>query len=102
MDHSAESFSQHLNTIFKVKLESGESIELELVEVTVREIGPTEQAGMERFSVFFYGPVDFYLPQQTYELVHPEMGEMYLFIVPIGQHQKGIKYEAVFNLFKGD
>jgi Domain of unknown function (DUF6916) len=102
MDHSAESFSRHLNTKFKVKFESSEPVELELVEVAVRKIEPNEQAGMERFSTFFYGPADYFLPQQTYELAHQEMGEMYLFIVPIGQDQRGIRYEAVFNLFKTD
>jgi hypothetical protein len=102
MDHSAESFLEHLNTKFRVKLESNEQVELELVEVAVRKIEPNEQAGMERFSAFFYGPANFFLAQQTYELVHPGMGEMYIFLVPIGQDQRGIKYEAVFNRFKGD
>ena len=102
MDHSAESFSRHLNTKFRVKLESNEPVELELVEVAVRNTEPNEQAGMERFSTFFYGPANYLLPQQTYELAHHEMGEMYLFIVPIGQDQRGIRYEAVFNLFKDD
>jgi hypothetical protein len=102
MDHDAESFSRHLNTQFRVIVESAEPVKLSLVEVAVRKSEPHEQAGMERFSTFFYGPAKFLLPQKTYDLVHPEMGEMQLFLVPIGEEPKGIKYEAVFNRFKND
>jgi len=102
MDYSAESFSQHVNTKFMVKVNSAQQVELELVEVAVRKSEPNEQKGMERFSAFFYGPSNFLLPQQTYDVVHPEMGEMQLFLVAIAQDQKGTKYEAVFNRFKED
>ena len=99
MDHGAESFSQQLNTKFRVGVESADPVELELVEVTVRQGEPNEQSGMERFSIFFYGPASAFLQQQTYELVHQELGAMHLFIVPIAQDPRGIKYEAVFNRF---
>src|SRR4030095_726615 len=102
MDYGAESFSRQLNTIFRVNVESAEPIELELVEVAVRKIEPNEQAGMERFSTFFYGPKNSFLPQQTDEVFHSKMGEMQIFLVQIAQDQRVIKYEAVFNRFKGD
>jgi hypothetical protein len=102
MDYGAESFSEHLNTKFSVKVDSAEPVELELVDVVVRKSEPNEQAGMERFSTFFYGPAGFFLPQQTYDLVHPELGESQIFLVPIGQDTRGIKYEAVFNRFNAD
>ena len=102
MDHGAESFSRHINTKFRVIVESAEPVELGLVEVAVRKSEPNEHKGMERFSTFFYGPATFFLPQKTYDLVHPEMGEMRIFLVPIGQDDKGFKYEAVFNRFKND
>jgi|SRR4030095_7313966 hypothetical protein len=100
MDYTAENFSRQLNTKFGVNVESGEPVELELVKVEVRKSEPNEQAGMERFSIFFYGPANFLLPQKTHDLVHPEMGEMKIFLVPLGQDQRGIQYEAVFNRFK--
>jgi len=102
MDHGADSFTRNLNTKFSVKLDLSQPIDLELVEVAVRKSEPHEQAGMERFSAFFYGPTSFLLPQQTYDLVHSDMGEMQIFLVPIEQDQRGIKYEAVFNRFKND
>lgn len=102
MNHGADSFSRHLNTQFRVIIESADPVNLELVEVAVRKGEPSEQAGMERFSTFFYGPSSVLLPQRTYDLVHSEMGEMQIFIVPIQQDERGIKYEAVFNRFKND
>ena len=100
MDHGADSFWPHLNTKFRVSVNSADPLELELVEVALRQSEPNEPTGMERFSLFFYGPATAFLPQQTYEVVHPEMGALLMFIVPIGQDQRGIKYEAVFNRFK--
>jgi len=102
MEHGADSFSQHLNTKFQIYVDSSEPVELELVEVAVRASEPNEPAGMERFSTFFYGASNAFLPQQTYEVSHPEMGQMLIFLVAIGQDQKGYRYEAVFNRFKDD
>ena len=102
MDHGAESFSEHLNTKFSVKVDSAEPVELELVDLVVRKSEPNEQAGMERFSTFFYGPANFFLPQQTYDMTHPEMGELQIFLVPVALDERGYRYEAVFNRFKGD
>ena len=63
MDYTAESLSQHLNTKFTVKTEGVEGVELELVELELRKSQADEEAGMERFSTFFYGPANFFLPQ---------------------------------------
>ena len=102
MEPTAELFSQHVNTKFRVNVEAPERVELELVGVEVRESAPNEQAGMERFSIFFYGPVNVFLPQQTYQLSHPNLGELYIFLVAIGKDERGFQYEAVFNRFTGD
>ena len=99
MDYSAETFSHHVNTKFLVNLDSDKRVELQLVEVAVRKSEPNEQKGMERFSTFFYGPLNFVLPQQTYDLSHPQLGELQIFLVAIAQDERGTKYEAVFNRF---
>jgi len=98
--YTAENFSRNVNTKFRVNVDSAEAIELELVGVESRKVEPNEQAGMERFSTFFQGPPNYLLPQRTYELLHPQMGELQVFLVAIGQDQHGIRYEAVFNRFK--
>ena len=98
--YTAEDFSRNVNTKFLVNVDPAEAIELELVGVEVRKVEPNEQSGMERFSTFFQGPPNYMLPQRTYELLHPQMGELQIFLVVIGQDEHGIRYEAVFNRFK--
>ena len=91
-------FSKHVNTKFRI---AGEPpIELELTEVKGFLSGPIEQTGMERFSAFFHGPGDRFLPQATYAVEHDGMGAFDLFLVPIAKNEKGFRYEAVFNYFK--
>lgn len=94
-----EEFSRHVNTKFRVRLETPEPVELELVEVKGRASGPHEQQGMERFSVFFRGPADPRLNQHTFPLAHERMGEFEIFLVPVGRDERGFLYEAVFNYF---
>lgn len=95
-------FSRHLNTKFRVNLETPGPIELELVEVKGYSSKPDEQGGMERFSVYFHGPEDGFLPQRAYSLEHERMGAFDIFLVPIGRDQRGVRYEAVFNYFKSE
>ena len=92
-------FSQHLNSTFQLKLDD-RKIELKLVEVKGYLPQPNEQSGMERFSVFFDGPGDTYLPQSVYSLDHELMGTFDIFLVPISGDRKGFRYEAVFNYFR--
>jgi hypothetical protein len=97
---TAEAFAANVNTKFRVRAESPKPVELELTEVKVYNARENEQHGLERFSLFLHGPADLYVPQQTYTFEHPSMGEMELFIVPIGRDETGFRYEVVFNSFK--
>ena len=99
---TAADFARHVNTNFRVEAESPKPIEIKLISVTPRAIGPNEQAGMERFSVVFSGPADVFLPQSIYRVAHPEMGEFEVFLVPIKQEAAAFRYEAVYNFFRGD
>ena len=97
-----EEFRQHLNTPFRLQVNAPKPIDLTLVEVESRPSDATEQQGMERFSVVFLGSPEFLLPQNTYRLVHPEMGEFDIFLVAIGKETDGYRYEAVYNYYKQD
>ena len=92
-------FSKHLNSKFQFDL-NGQKLELELVEVKGYFPQESEQHGMERFSAFFAGPLNFVLPQGVYQLQHEQMGTFDIFLVPISGDQKSYRYEAVFNYFK--
>ena len=95
-------FAKYLNTNFRVELESHGPVELKLTAVTPRASEAHEQAGMERFSVVFAGPADVFLPQQIYRMTHPEMGELDIFLVPIGREADRFDYEAVYNFYRPD
>lgn len=94
-----EDFRRHVGTKFGVRVETAQPLELELREVRSYNPQGSEQSGMERFSLFFQGPGDVMLPQNTFTLEHPEMGELLLFIVPIGRDERGFQYEVVFNYY---
>lgn len=95
-------FAKNVNTNFRIKVESPRPVELKMISVTPRVSEPHEQAGIERFSVVFSGPADIFLPQNTYRMVHPEMGEFEVFLVPIAKEADGFRYEAVYNVFLRD
>ena len=97
-----ESFTEHLNTKFRVLLEVGGAPEvyLELAEVVEFPTLTHSRSDVERFSLYFYGPGDFFLPQRVYRLAHERLGEQEIFLVPVAQEPRGFRYEAVFSYFK--
>jgi hypothetical protein len=97
---TAEEFKQHLNTPFRVQVDAPKPIELTLVAVVSRPSDASEEQGMERFSAFFSGSPEFMLPQDTYRLAHPQMGEFEVFLVAIAKETDGVRYEAVYNYYK--
>lgn len=68
--------------------------QLRLVEV-VRK-GQGERMGGS-FSLLWQSDSDEILPQGSYLIRHDELGELELFIVPVGQASEGVHYEAVFT-----
>ena len=93
-------FAENLKTKFRVPGVAPEPVELEVVGVKGYGAGPGEQGGMERFSVYLYGPGGFFLPQGTYTLEHDRLGRHDLFVVPVGRDERGFQYEMVFNYFR--
>ena len=94
-----EEFSKHVGTQFRAIVGEHE-ISLTLTEVKRYLPGVNEQEGMERFSVFFEGPPDALLPQQSYLLRHEQMGDVEIFLGAIKGDAQRINYEAVFNYYK--
>jgi hypothetical protein len=85
-------FAPHLHTRFQVAQPEG--YELDLTEVT-----DYSNAQLEQFSLTFTGTASPWLPQALYTLVHPEIGECELFLVPLGPDASGMRYEAAFSRF---
>lgn len=89
-------FTENLNTIFQVRPAESNIVDLELIEVSVLR----DSARQERFSIVFRGPLDRFLPQDSYELSQDSIGRFDLLIVPVGKDEAGFLYEAVFNRLK--
>ena len=100
-----EAFKNLLGTKFRVLLDDVEGapeVELELDEVAPFPTLSHSRSDVGRFSVYFYGPGDFFLPQRTYRLEHEQLGESDIFLVPVARDQRGYRYEAVFSQFKDE
>lgn len=85
-----QDFTAHLHTGFLIAHSDG--YELRLVEVN-----DFSRAQQEQFSLVFAGPASPWLQQGTYTLIHPQLFELALFLVPIGPGKDGMRYEAVFS-----
>ena len=54
-----------------------------------------QHAGRRGFSLVFAGQPE--LTQAVHPLVHPSLGALDIFLVPIGPGEQGQQYEAIFN-----
>lgn len=91
-------FDPHLGQTFRIALEPPEALELTLAETRALRGDTVESSPRGPFALLFRGgPPDRYLPQRTYDLEHPEMGTLSVFLVPLGPDKEGMRYEAVFT-----
>jgi hypothetical protein len=91
-------FAPAVGEAFTVEVEAGgPELELRLdrlVEVPASPGAPRQ----EPFTLTFLGPAGQHLPQRTYRLRHDSLGELDVFLVPVGPLADGRhQYEAVFN-----
>ena len=71
------------------------AIELTLTEV--ENLRNYAKLAREPFFLVFTTRGDFVLPQRLYTLRHAELGQMPIFLVPIGRQGDVTSYQAVFN-----
>jgi Domain of unknown function (DUF6916) len=90
-----EDFARHLQDAFALSFEGGTVVRLVLVEAS--GIASEESPRPAPFSLLFRGPRAPVLPQRTYRIAKDAFGEVDIFLVPVGQSDGGIFYEAVFN-----
>jgi hypothetical protein len=88
-----ETFTGLLNEPFHVV--QGELPVIDLVLMDVSEYLHT--ARQESFSLFFRGPSSAFMQQGMYQLQNEKLGDLQLFLVPVGQQGGGYVYQAVFN-----
>lgn len=92
-----EDFEPCLGQTFLVTPEGADGLELELTQV--KPLGSTDPAASVRqpFSLLFRGPLEPLLSQQVYRMENAAIGELLLFLVPIGPDKKGMLYDVTFN-----
>jgi hypothetical protein len=91
-------FASLVNSTFFVRQESGDRVELVLAEAKpVHAAGARTVARTRCFSLVFQGPDRLFLPQKIHTFEHASIGRFALFIVPVGQKQGCVEYQAVFN-----
>lgn len=88
-----EEFSRHLNQTFLLQIEGAEPFPLQLVEVSELRVTPRQ----EMFSILFRSQSQNIFPQQIYTLENETMGQIKLFLVPVGKDEESVSYEAIFN-----
>jgi len=101
LDHWRECVGQN----FRVRLGQETEIDLKLTSATPlgAESGYRRQpysllfAGPLTPSLLFAGPLTPLLPQATYPLQNESMGELGIFLVPLGPQGQAMRYEAIFT-----
>lgn len=92
-DLTSQNFRDCLHTRFVMDAAPGAAVPLELVEITESSYSQR----VDNFSLIFVGPASPFYPQRIYRLSHEKLGELELFLVPVGPDANGMLYEAVFN-----
>lgn len=82
-------FADHVGSRFRIEIGPDEFVDAELVEAEPR--GTAMGGHRQAFSLLFSTSQD--LPQQTYRVVHDEIGELHVFMSPVGP----ATLECVFN-----
>lgn len=93
-------FRAHLNETFRLEEEGLPVRELQLIQVDElpANVAADAEDARQPFSLIFRETAaTSYLAQRIYQLAHAQMGELTVFLVPIGPDRVGMRYEAVFT-----
>jgi hypothetical protein len=91
-----DTFTPHLNTAFRLFPQGAGPVEVKLVRAEMMTVGKRTPNAYS-FHLRFVGPKTPRLEQQTFEIEHPEIGRLNLFLVPVAEDAEGRHYEAIFN-----
>lgn len=92
-----EDFADKVGSSFVIREQ-----ELPGMSLVLREAEPLNPAMGLRgtrppFSLIFVGKDPCILPQRIYRMEHEELGELAIFLVPVGKDAEGSSYQATFN-----
>jgi hypothetical protein len=90
-----DSWSHYIDEKFQVDTGSSGSFVMKLAAVS--GYGQRQGGNREAYSLMFCGPLQPVLPQHIYRVGNESIGEVDIFLVPIGPQADGMGYEAVFT-----
>jgi hypothetical protein len=96
MQYSFEDFDACRDQSFLLR-EGDHSESLQLTEVEKIASTQTAAGDISAFSIVLRSNNAEVLPQQIYHLSNATLGDMQIFIVPIGVDDTGVRYEAIFS-----
>ena len=89
-----EYFAPHFETIFEIEYQPETRLAVRLSDATMF---PQVTATGHAFRLLFQSELREYLPQGNYRFFHESLGELILFMVPLGPNEHGMRYEVIFN-----
>lgn len=92
-----EDFAGKLGEVFVIGEPDFPAIPLTLAEAELLPARMGPKGVRPPFSLIFLGKDPRVLPQRLYRLEHDEMGEVTIFLVPVGKGADGVSYQATFN-----
>ena len=92
-----EDFSDKVGQAFVINFADAQAMSLTLTEAKPLKALPLPPNGRPPFSLIFTGEAERLLAQHLYWLEHEAMGQVELFLVPVGKSPQGFLYQALFN-----
>jgi hypothetical protein len=92
-----ENFKDRVGDTFTLREEGLPAFALTLEEATPLPARYALKGARPPFSLMFLGTDPRILPQRLYRLGHDAMGEVTIFLVPVGKDARGVRYQATFN-----
>jgi hypothetical protein len=92
---NVSTFTEHVGSVFRIEMGPAQFAEAELIEAEALAANgrPSDSNQREPFSLLFDVQGDIDLPQQIYNISHDQLGDLPLFLVPVGSG----RMESVFN-----
>lgn len=92
-----EDFADKVGEVFAVGEPGVPAIALTLKEAAPLNPAMAPKGARPPFSLIFLAKDPRVLPQRIYRLDHRGLGELAIFLVPIGKDAEGVSYQATFN-----
>jgi hypothetical protein len=92
-----EDFKDRVGAGFVIREDEFPPLVLTLAEATALPARFAGAGARPPFSLIFSGSLEHALPQRLYRLQHEALGDITLFLVPVGKDAQSYSYQALFN-----